>query len=190
MTCIVALKDDSHICIAGDSAALYSSDYSIRIRKDSKVFNNNKFLIGFTTSFRMGQVLRYKFKPPKNTRNDIMEYMVADFIEEVRKVFVDTGFTNGTFIVIYRGEIFTIENDFQVSHCVDPYAAVGCGAQYALGALYMMEGRKIDIRAKANHALSAAEKFSSGVSKPFDIIALTLSESYKGLTAKRKSGKK
>lgn len=184
-TCIVAVREDDQIVMGGDSAGAYS-DLSVRTRQDEKVFINNGFIIGFTTSFRMGQLLRYSFKPPKHPNGmPDMEYLVSKFIEEVRKCFTDAGYANGTFIVGYRGEIYTVEGDFQVGHGLDNYAAVGCGAYYALGALYASENKKMTADARVTLALSAAEKFSGGVGKPFNILHLPNS-----LTKSNKAKKK
>ena len=51
MTCIVGLLHNKTIYIGGDSAGSNSSD--LRVRKDTKVFENGPFLMGFTTSFRI-----------------------------------------------------------------------------------------------------------------------------------------
>lgn len=86
MTVIVGLVNKGDVYIGGDSAGVAGLD--ITIRADEKVFTNGPFLMGFTTSFRMGQLLRYKFDPPKQTVNtDDMKYMVTDFIDATRKCF-------------------------------------------------------------------------------------------------------
>ena len=60
MTCIVALKENGKVYIGGDCAG---SDQSFtHSRKDPKVFKRGKFLIGFTSSFRMGQLLMHTLK--------------------------------------------------------------------------------------------------------------------------------
>ena len=48
--------------IGGDRAGV--AGLSLTVRADEKVFQNGEFLMGFTTSFRMGQLLRYSLKPP------------------------------------------------------------------------------------------------------------------------------
>ena len=59
---------------------------SLVVRADEKVFRNGDFLMGFTTSFRMGQLLRYKLNPPRRHPDDrVAKYMVVDFIDAVRE---------------------------------------------------------------------------------------------------------
>ena len=62
MTVIVGLQHNGAVYIGGDSAGI--AGYDLMIRHDEKVFVNQQFIMGYTTSFRMGQILRYSFKPP------------------------------------------------------------------------------------------------------------------------------
>lgn len=68
MTCIVGLVDQGNVWIGGDSAGV--GGYDLMLRADQKVFRNGDFLMGFTSSFRMGQLLRYKLSPPKLHSDD------------------------------------------------------------------------------------------------------------------------
>ena len=64
MTCIVGLVHEGTVFIGGDSAGV--AGLSLVVRADEKVFRNGDFLMDFTTSFRMGQLLRYNpDSPPK-----------------------------------------------------------------------------------------------------------------------------
>ena len=177
MTCIVGLIDKDDVYIGGDSAGV--AGLSLTIRSDEKVFVNGPFIMGFTTSFRMGQLLRYKFDPPKQTVNvPDMKYMVTDFIDAVRKCFTDNGFgnasTGGAFLVGYNGKLYSIDSDFQVGIPTAAYDSCGCGSDVALGALYASQGRRADERIKI--ALEAAAKFSGGVAPPFTMVKLAKSK--------------
>jgi ATP-dependent protease HslVU (ClpYQ) peptidase subunit len=176
MTCIVAIEEKGNVYIGGDSAGV--SGLSVQIRADEKVFENGCFIMGFTSSFRMGQLLRYKFDPPKQTVNQSdMKYMVSDFVDAVRACFEKNGFgkvskgsdnEGGTFLVGYNGSLYCIEGDFQVAQLHNKYAAVGCGRDLALGSLYSTEGKAPEFRIKK--ALEAASAFSAGVAPPFVIV--------------------
>lgn len=173
MTCIVGLEEKDAVYIGGDSAGV--SGLSVSIRADEKVFTNGPFVMGFTTSFRMGQLLRFKLDPPKQTvSTDDYKYMVTDFIDAVRKCFTDNGFgttsAGGTFLVGYNGKLYTIHSDFQVGIPSIAYAAVGCGSDLALGAMYALPDKKPEQRIKA--ALNAASTFSGGVAPPYVIMKL------------------
>lgn len=179
MTCIIGTIDNGEIYMGADSAGV--GGYSIKRRKDSKIFINGEFIMGFTTSFRMGQLLRFKFTPPKQKENqDIYEFMVSDFVEGVRQCLKDGGYSKitnneesgGTFIVGYRGRLFTIDSDFQVGELFGNYASCGCGSDIALGSLFSTEGKEMKTPERIMLALQAAEEFSAGVRGPFNIIKL------------------
>ena len=171
MTCIVGLVDKGNIYIGGDSAGV--AGLSVTVRADEKVFINGPFIMGFTTSFRMGQLLRYKLNPPKQTvGTDDMKYMVTDFVDAVAKCFSDNGYgsksSGGNFLVGYNNKLYCIDNDFQVGISSQPFHAVGCGADLALGAMYVSKDKKPEERIRA--ALEASAAFNGGVVAPFLIL--------------------
>ncbi len=176
MTCIVGVVHDDCIYIGGDSAG--SVGPSLSIRQDPKVFVNGPFVMGFTSSFRMGQLLRFAFVPPPHDPPDldVHRYMVTTFVDAVRACFKAGGYavkdrdheTGGTFLVGYRAKLFEIEDDYQVAEAQDGYAAVGAGARPALGALYATQGQ--DPVRRVLTALQAAEHFTTSVRGPFVIL--------------------
>jgi ATP-dependent protease HslVU (ClpYQ) peptidase subunit len=175
MTCIVGLVHNGDVYINGDSAGV--AGLSVSIRADEKVFGNGPFIMGFTTSFRMGQLLRYKLSPPAQTvHQGDMEYMVTSFIDACRQCFAGNGFgdkdatVGGNFLVGYKGKLYNIESDYQVGIPQTTYDAVGCGSDLALGAMYATEG--LNPEQRINAALSAASNFSAGVAPPFTILKL------------------
>lgn len=179
MTCIVGLVDKGSVYIGGDSAGV--AGLSISIRNDEKVFFNGPFIMGFTTSFRMGQLLRYKFNPPKQTVHQAdMEYMVTTFIDTARACFKENGFgdkeatVGGTFLVGYHGKLYTINSDFQVGIPADPYDAVGSGSDLALGAMFANTKTKLTPEKRVIQALEAASTFNAGVAPPFYIVKLAV----------------
>jgi hypothetical protein len=176
MTCVVGLVHEGTVYIGADSAGVSGLD--LVVRSDPKVFANGEFLIGYTTSFRMGQLLRFNLTPPAHPRGmDAYEFMVRHFVPAVRDCLKEGGFAakhdeaerGGTFLVGYQGELFVIEPDYQVGTMVDHIFAVGCGAQIALGALTVSSGEPVQ---RIRRALEAAGKWSAGVRAPFIIKSL------------------
>ena len=172
MTCVVGLIEKDRIWMGADSAGV--AGYDLTIRKDPKIFKVQNMLIGFTTSFRMGQLLGLSFKPPKhNPKIDTYKYMVTDFIDEVRRCLISGGYieikdhkeTGGIFLVAYHGRLFKIDSDFQVGEEVKNFATCGCGEDFATGALYATVGMKPKTRIL--NALQIAEMGSAGVRGPF-----------------------
>ena len=177
MTCIVGLVDNGNVYIGGDSAGV--AGLNLTVRADEKVFRNGPFLMGFTSSFRMGQLLRYAFKPPlHDPEMDVDRYMATVFIDAVRQCLKDGGYakktneeeSGGNFLVGYQGQLFEIDDDYQVAKPLDGYVAVGCGAQIARGAMFASEERQPETRVLM--ALDAAERFSAGVRRPFLLMTL------------------
>lgn len=174
MTCIVGLVDGDRVWMGGDSAGVSGLD--ITVRADTKVFRNGELLIGFTNSFRMGQLLAHRLvPPPREPGQDLFRYMVIDFVDAVRQVLKDGGYahksneveTGGTFLVAAEGRLFAIQSDYQVGEAMRGYHAIGCGADYALGSLASTAGLSAEERVR--RALECAELFSGGVRAPFTI---------------------
>lgn len=176
MTCIVAYERNGTVWMGGDSAGV--ADYYITSRGDSKIFHNNGYLIGFTTSFRMGQLLRYQFNPSPCPDWDLEKHMCTTFINEVISCFSDNGYlkkssesqTGGTFLVSYRGRIFKIGDDFNVGWNRVPYNSTGCGMEVALGAMYALNDTSCTPEMVITKALDAASSFSAGVCGPYTIL--------------------
>lgn len=176
MTCIVGLVDKGSVYIGGDSAGV--DGWSLTVRADEKVFIRGPFLMGFTTSFRMGQLLRYKLEVPERQGTDVAEFMATAFIDAVRDCLKAGGWattkdgheTGGGFLVGYRGRLFLICEDFQVGEASDGYDAVGSGEQIARGALFATNGK--DPVKRVDLALRAAEAHNAGVRGPFTVMTL------------------
>lgn len=177
MTCIVAVVENGVVSMGGDSAGV--AGWQLTLRKDRKVFHNEGFLIGGTSSFRMLQLLRYAFMPPLyDGLTKLDRYMATTFVGALRQCFKDGGYaqknneqeSGGTFLVGYRGHLFEIADDYQVGESLNNYAAVGCGAEVALGVLYatpkMRPAKRLEL------ALHAAQAHNAGVRAPFYIETL------------------
>jgi hypothetical protein len=67
-------------------------------------------------------------------------------------------------------QLFAVYDDYQVAKAADGFAAVGCGDQIALGALFATAGAGLSPRRRVLSALAAAERFNAGVRGPFVCI--------------------
>lgn len=90
MTCIVGIADGEKVWIGGDSQG--TAGLSMTVRADTKVFTNGPMVFGFTSSFRMGQLLRHKLSIPKHYEGDVDKWLCVDFIDAVRQCFKDSGY--------------------------------------------------------------------------------------------------
>lgn len=179
MTCIVGLVDGGNVWVGGDS--LGSSGSNRVIRSDEKVFLRGEFLFGFTTSFRMGQLLRYAFTAPERKEGiEDHEYLATVVIDAIRDCLKAGGYakkTNeaeegGDFLIGYRGGLYHVGPDYQVGIPANRYYAVGAGADFALGALHGLSSlRTTQFSAELllTRALEAAAEHCAFVAPPWVI---------------------
>ena len=178
MTCIAGIQKNNAVYIGGDSMAsnfLHTAEI-----ENKKVFKNGDFIFGCTSSFRMLQLLRYKFNPPTQEEEDDVKYMVTTFVDELRETFDDKGFLQeesdgqergGRFLVGYKGKLYRVDSDFQIGIRKNKYAAVGSGGSYAEGAIYaMIEQGKENPKEIIRTAISAASKHDPYVGGEINII--------------------
>jgi hypothetical protein len=219
MTCIVGYNDleSQTIFIGGDSAG--TDEYHIaRIHRDPKVVNNGPFVIGYTTSWRMGHLLTYKLDGPaldqmwRLRQDDLLaelgnppsegpyavldavlereaflrtqrhRFLCTEFIDAVRAIFKDNGFgwkehereTGGEFLVGWRGSLCIVEGDYGVTDVEDYFAAVGSGANHAMGALFALNANaRVAIPDRLQTALMAAQRYTTSVRPPFHLLSVT-----------------
>lgn len=174
MTCIVAIKDGAGgVLMGADSAA--ASGWTLRPRVDPKIYRNGPFLFGFTTSFRMGQLLGYAFEcPDRRLDRPVEQFMATSFIDAVRTCLKVGGFARkdneteqgGVFLVAYEGRIFRVDSDYHVGESTMDFDACGCGEDIALGSLFSTQDF-MDVQQRVELALESAERFSNGVRGPF-----------------------
>jgi ATP-dependent protease HslVU (ClpYQ) peptidase subunit len=189
MTCIVGLEHEGDVYIGGDSAGIEVYSLAISGRADEKVFltDDGNFAMGFAGSFRIGQLLRYALvAPEQGQRQDDMAYMVTYFIDAVRAMQKERGALNkagdhdvesqdAAFLVGYNGKLYSVEEDFQVGRPIADYAATGCGADIAMGAMYATRAAMMAPEERITLALAAAAEYSAGVRAPFHIVKLAAS---------------
>lgn len=178
MTCVVGLVEDSVVWMGADSNA---GREDTEIRTDRKIFQRDEFLIGFTSSFRMGQLLKYRLECPERLKGqDPFEFMATTFVDACRKAFSDGGYlkkndeeeVGGQFLVGYQERLYQVHSDFQVGEFAASFHSIGSGSRYALGALSALHVEPHPPAEKIHRALSAAADFSAYVRPPFHVQIL------------------
>ena len=172
MTCVVGVLSGGDVWLGADSLSA-NSTWAARLRKDPKLFQYGDFLLGFTTSYRMGQILQYEMAWPEYSGGDIFAWCVRDFVPAARKALKAGGFvettngkeSGGCLLLGGHGRLFAIESDFQVNEAAQGYAAIGGGADIALGALHATRHDGPEFRVIS--ALAVADEFNIGVRGPF-----------------------
>jgi len=177
VTCIVGLVENGVVYMGSDSAS--SNGWTIGAVSHPKLFDKGEFLIGYTSSFRMGQILEKYFAPPKQTKDEgNYEYLIGKVVEHVREIFKDHAFaetkdgaeSGGTFLVGYRGGLYEIQSDYAVLEFDRQYGAVGSGYPMALGSLYSCWHLSPVDRIK--RSLQAAGFLTESVAAPYYFMKL------------------
>jgi len=181
MTCIIGCEDRNtgSVFIGADSAGV--SGYLMTRTALEKVFRLDKFLIGYTSSFRMGQLLQYRLDVPTQKEGvGDLKYMATAFVNAVRVCLKTGGYTRvennreegGSFLVGYKGHLYGVDRDFQVNRTRDGVDAAGAGREIALGAMRALENLVPMSGTRIFHALEAAEYYSTVVTAPFTVLEL------------------
>lgn len=179
MTCIVGLEFDGRIWMGCDSAAVGPN--MIYPTSLSKVFTVGGILIGYTSSFRMGQLLQYKLEvPPHDDGVDDITYLATSFVDAVRDCLQAGGFatreneaeTGGNFLVGYHGRLYEVCSDYQVNSTRRGYMAIGAGEEYALGSLHTTDDHWSPVQ-RIVFALQAAADWNHYVLPPLSVFTDT-----------------
>lgn len=182
MTCIVGIAYDGEVYIGSDS--LGGSKSQKNTYKRPKVFINGDFIIGYTTSFRMGQILEFEWIPPKRTPGVLKisdyQFMVKSVVPSIKKCFKEHGFGSikegeqdiaGDFLIGYNGSIYHLHEDFSVLESTDDFNSVGSGFHIALGSLASTTDWKRP-EERITKAIQVAEKYKPTVQGPIHIKVL------------------
>jgi ATP-dependent protease HslVU (ClpYQ) peptidase subunit len=179
MTCIIGLLDNGVAYMGADSFG--SNGYVGQVYKNKKVFKLDKhkdILMGYTTSFRMGQLLQYSeslFDELNLLKDDIDEkYMVNKFIPNVKKLFKQGEYgkpeTGGNFLLTFKDKLYEIQDDFSILEPKDKFVSVGCGENFAMASLTTSQETDKTPIERITDALIIAEKYATGVRRPFYIL--------------------
>ncbi len=150
MTCIVGgVTEDGHVILGSDSAS--SNRHTIHHALNPKLFKLHpagsaepvSLILGFTSSWRMGQVLQHQLAPP-SFYGDPWTWVVSNLVPKIRRVLKDGGFATikdnqeigGTFLLGVKGRLFTVQDDFSVIEEEGGFDGVGSGGDHAQAAMY------------------------------------------------------
>lgn len=156
MTCLAAIIHNDLVYIGGDSAA--SVGDAIETRLNRKVFRNGDYVVGFTGSFRVGQLLQYATLPA--VEGEAMAHIVNAVVPALQKL---AGKETDELLIGTSGRLFKISSDYSVAEYAS-YAAAGQGEPYALGRLHGSLGAP---EQRVVAALAAAEAHCASVRAPF-----------------------
>lgn len=170
MTCIAAMVYGNEVFMAGD--LMGSNGFTKKTYTDSKVFKNGDFVIGYTSSFRMGQLLQFNWsQPPRVEGLSDREYLQLDVIESMRTMFNTYGYgvkdgledIGGNFLIGYNGSLYEMQPNFSVLKN-DDFAAIGSGQYHAEAVLATLINEDCAPTEVLSKAIETAARFTTSVS--------------------------
>ena len=150
MTTLLAYQGDGWAVVGADSR---SSDDNGRLMVTAthKIINNNNVLIAGSGAGRGSNIMQFGWKALKPTAaeaEDLDGFMTKRFIPEMRKVFIDAGYDmkedgdaaehDSQFLVVIRGVIYPIFEDYSWDRDARGIYYSGSGGDVALGSFVTM----------------------------------------------------
>lgn len=180
MTCVIGLEVSGTVYLGGDSALVDAETGALRIMADPKVFVKKGLVIGCSDNVRIMQLVGHVFKPPAPKPNEEgMQYVAGTFVDCLRKflrshdVLDPSGQSMQAQLLLgHDSRLYCIENDFQSYRVKDGCAAIGSGADVALGSLHSTRKSLSRPVSRIRQALQAASTYNAWVRDPFHIIKL------------------
>jgi ATP-dependent protease HslVU (ClpYQ) peptidase subunit len=183
MTCVVGLETPEGVIMGADSCVCHGPlDENINLC--TKMYRlkgpNADWLIGTAGHTRIGQLVHFKFKPPIIKAfgdTSLTRLMVTEVSDMLRQIFKEgekltkkdeESTFDANIMIGVMGRVFQISSDCAVIRESCGFKAVGSGADYAMGAMHATA--EMDPRQRVKAALGAAERFCSGVRRPFKIL--------------------
>ena len=183
MTTLLAYQGEGWAVVGCDSR---SSDESGRpmVMATHKVINNNGVLIAGSGAGRGSNIMQFGWKAPKPTAVDAQDldvFVSQKFIPAMRKAFVDAGYDmkedgdaaahDSSFLIILRGTIYPIFEDYSWDRDARGIYYSGSGGDVALGAFlaYLERLTKItpdDIEAAIKQAIVKATEWDIYTAPP------------------------
>lgn len=191
MTCVVGIvAGDGTVVLAADS---HGTDWHLRGEYGRKVHEVDGAVVGFTTSYRFGQVAAHVWLPQMLEQPGVREelderWLATRGMKLLRKALRTHGWLRrdheveegGTLLLGLAGRLWVVHSDFGVAERrpappAPAHWAIGCGRGYALGCLHARtrELHGWSARAAADEAafaVRAAIEFSPGCGGRVDVV--------------------
>ena len=180
MTVLIALKDKKGIHLASDSQGtwgnkiLHRRNTSKFISKKIKIndgygetIKENTIHIGVTGYAFLNEYLQYGLDlPPMEENKKFEEYLSRTLLPKIMKKLTENKLveidnsevdTKSLFMIIYNGQIYTINRNLSFGIIEDEYASFGSGSEVALGVLYATKNTKLNGYERCKLAIKACD---------------------------------
>ena len=156
MTLFAATTDRRVVTMSADSGCSHS-DGLISRTGEPKIWQAGEMLIGASGTVRACQVAQHKLVVPA-LLDDLHAYFVTAFWDALAPLIAKDDHLE--LLIGVRGQLFHIHPGGSVtSDPTIPYAAIGCAAQVALGALFAGAPLELAMQAADRHCLDIRGPF-------------------------------
>jgi len=140
ITCIVGLEHKGKVIIGGDVQGTGGNTKILHTQP--KVFNKKGVLMGYTSSYRFGQILEHNLADPvvPENINEVYRWLITVLVPDIKRALKDHNYgkddSGGNALIGVRGQLWELQPDFSVLRSVLGYNAVGSGEEYAKASVY------------------------------------------------------
>jgi len=182
MTCIVAVIVGDEVVMGAESSGADLQEREMYTIDMPKVFRAGPWIVGYSGSYRLGQILKFSMTWPEPPEKLDYEFMATEMVRALHDCLskqFDSKQPDGAanrhwqILIGYRGKVFGISYKYDVISSSDSHAAIGGGRKVALGALQALAGHPdLSPRERVERALEVACKYVPGLRGPFVIESL------------------
>lgn len=147
MTLIMGYKDGDDTYLSADKKMVRYQDFDEPEFKMDKIIHLGRFVLGFAGRGKYADLLRAKFDPPPQKKNQIdIDYLntdVAEHIWDIQQRYKfdepDGEMIDLHLLLVYNGNIYIASGEKSFSRCDGKYTAIGSGVFQAYTALDALE---------------------------------------------------
>jgi ATP-dependent protease HslVU (ClpYQ) peptidase subunit len=180
MSCVVAIVEEGHVYLGADTLGAVEESTTTTPRRDVKLFRSGPLVVGFSGSYRAGQVVQYgmSLQDAPLAEGALFPWLVTTFTKRVWEALYEyacieegaTTMPSEFLIAAPGGALFEIYGDWGVAAPRNSFSAIGSGAPYALGLLKGVEGADVPPTERVIAALEVAEHFDAAVGQPWTLL--------------------
>lgn len=137
MTCIIGIECTDGAIIGGDLAG--SNGHTSSNVTQSKIFEHSGIIIGYTSTFRFGQILECLLDDntlyPPSDPDQTYGWLIRQFVPKVKKTLDDNHCKEGIALLAINSQLWMLQSDMSVLRNTSGCNAIGSGEEYAMGSV-------------------------------------------------------
>lgn len=179
MTCIAGLVDGKNVWLAGDRAATGGGLNRILL-KHPKIFMKSNIGFGICGSPKIANAIEHVLVMPEHEKGlEPSTYLISRLVPAMRECLQSIDATvehngqqylEGGMLIAFKGELYQLECNFQVTQTANGFDAIGSGGEAALGSLRASRG--VGARKRLKMAMETSAENNAGVAPPFDYLLI------------------